>query len=140
MKILIIPGLVGLIGSSAEAALSFECRSAGNVFVRGSANAEKVVATIVDSEGQLGIRDGRNRDFKGELTLTYTRVIRKKEEHRAFARYYNDFTAWDGLDLSIPKKPQGRFVLYFTIFTDNGDIMAPGESVRFSCSNVSSSI
>lgn len=134
MKSIFIVWVAILAAPVAQAAVKISCFSTNSsATLKGTVNSKTVTLLVVDARNSLGIRD-----FNGKERISFSVLTRKKEPQYQFARYYNDYNAWDGLDFSLPKSVisgayQGRFAAYFTIYTDNGDMMVPGEPKHFIC-------
>jgi hypothetical protein len=116
-------------------ATTFSCETkSGKTHFRGTIKADAMVVSISDETDELMIKD-----FKSpQLNLEVPKYNRKKEANYKFAKYYVDFNAWQDLEFSIPKdiiagERKGKFASYFTVYIDNGDMMAPSESLPLNC-------
>ncbi len=117
------------------AVASFSCAvNASKVSFRGEIFDNLITATVSDSANELNIND-----FKSPKSgVEFNKLNRKKEDTYAFAKFYSDFNALQDLEFSFPKSITtneriGKFSGYFTMYTDNGDIMAASKSLQLSC-------
>ncbi len=113
--------------------VSFSCKMKnGDATIGGSVSNEKISVQIVDEENELDISD-----YSGDQVHPFERVVRKKEDTYAFAKYYNDSHPTLGLSLSIPKNlltlSSDKFSAFLTVYSDDGDVMVPSDAVTFIC-------
>lgn len=126
--------IFGLL-ANAQAQATFSCTTKSEqVQFEGKIDEQILNVTIHDETDELMIKDLKSPQSEVELP----RSNRKKEANYKFAKYYIDFNAWQDLEFSIPKdvvsgKRKGKFGAFFTVFMDNGDMMAPTESIVLNC-------
>lgn len=118
---------------------------AGEVKINCQSNngAIKVSGVLTETEAKVKIYDLQDNLAVRELSIgevvNFERLLRKKEDKYSFAKFYSDFNAWQGIELSLPKTilddvEKSNFTTFITIYADNGDRMVPGESTQLSCS------
>ena len=111
---------------------AFECKSELNqiVKVKGNLSLESASVQINDEKDSLGIRE-----LNSEVVIEMNRSIRKKEANYKFAKYYSDFSAFQDLEISVPKSLKSKkFKAFLTVYGDDGDSMVPGEAITLLCS------
>lgn len=121
--------------------VQFNCKmNNGAATISGSYDGKKFTASITDPKGELALQGIEN--YPG---LEFEVVTRVKEEKYTFAKFYNDYDAWYGLEIALPKSivyknQTGSFQAYFVIYQDDGDIMSPIDNQSFSCKTARRSI
>ncbi len=122
--------LVSFFGVSSFAE-TFSCRmdADNSVLLAGSFTQEKAVVKITDQKNVLEIQE-----LELNESISMTRRLRKKEDKYSFAKYYVDFNAWQDIEISVPKNISGKyFKAFLTVYQDDGDRMAPGDSNKLTC-------
>ncbi len=123
-----------VVDAPALANFTCEAKTGGEFRFIGSILEESLSVTIHDTKDELLIKEFKSPDADVE----FSKSLRKKESTYGFAKFYSDYNAWQGLELSIPKdvvsgERKGKFPAYFTVYGDNGNFMAPGDSISLSC-------
>lgn len=133
MKFL-ITALMLLCSTSFASEVRFNCTSDnGSIHLQGVFSTKTAKVKIYDQQNLLEVKELA----LGEV-VRFDRSLRKNEDKYSFAKFYSDFNAWQGLELSFPKtvlteSEEAVFATFLTVYEDNGDIMVPGESTKFSC-------
>ncbi len=115
--------------------LSLECSSGQKAALKGTISEKGAKLVLADPEDSLPL----NMSTKLPAQFTFERIMRVNEAKYSFMKFYSDATAWEGFELSLPKAiftggQSGTFPAYFTVYSDNGDYMAPEAPVLMSCS------
>lgn len=114
--------------------IPFSCKSSDeSIKLQGFLTSENVTVKLFDKKEILSIRE-----LEIGETVKFERSVRKKENKYSFAKFYSDFNAWQGIELSLPKTilvgtEKGSFITFLTVYMDNGDFMVPGEANKLSC-------
>lgn len=131
------------------------CVSAGKATLKGRLGEKGGNLRLEDPNRSLGL----NRLTALPREFAFERQLRVHEAQDSFAKFHSDATAWESFALSLPKemlaggaphgyadqpdfpfppqdtwKMSGAFTAYFTVYTDNGGQMVPGEAVKMTCS------
>jgi hypothetical protein len=112
----------------------FICKSSNeSIKLQGFFTTENSTVKFFDTKNSLNIKE-----LEIGESVIFERTSRKQENKYSFAKFYSDFNAWQGIELSLPKTiltgiEKGLFTTFLTVYVDNGDLMVPGESSKLSC-------
>jgi hypothetical protein len=118
----------------AGAAAFISCASPENATLTGM---------LDEKSGALLLGDPAHSLYLNPLTrlpaqFSFKRRLRVHEQQYSFAKFSCDATAWENLEISLPRsvlsgETPREFPAYLTVYTDDGNGMAPGREVRLAC-------